>query len=166
MHGNAGTPRGINQRHLLSRSFGQSRAAAEAPIQLTSRLPSLSSRRIALSSNDDFLSLVVASVSGQSKSPGVFTCFDLRAAAPPLRHTPLLLSHHHDHNSHTRITLIMVGAPSAAASLVGFLSEPDTALQVFALEELNNDMDNIWTEVSGSIGQMCAPSRETYDKHS
>jgi len=52
----------------------------------------------------------------------------------------------------------MVGAPSAAASLVGFLSEPDTALQVFALEELNNDMDNIWTEVSGSIGQMCDPS--------
>ncbi|THW57429.1 26S proteasome regulatory complex, non-ATPase subcomplex, Rpn2/Psmd1 subunit [Aureobasidium pullulans] len=48
----------------------------------------------------------------------------------------------------------MVGAPSAAASLVGFLSEPDTALQIFALEELNNDMDNIWTEVSGSIGQI------------
>lgn len=123
-------------------------------------------RRIASTSNDDFFSLVVASVSGQSKSPGVFTCFDLRAAAPPLRHTPLLLSHHHDRLSHTRITLIMVGAPSAAASLVGFLSEPDTALQVFALEELNNDMDNIWTEVSGSIGQMCAPSRDIYDKHS
>ena len=81
------------------------------------------------------------------------------------RHTPLLLSHHHDHNSHTSITLIMVGAPSAAASLVGFLSEPDTALQVFALEELNNDMDNIWTEVSGSIGQMCELSRPTHYKH-
>ena len=48
----------------------------------------------------------------------------------------------------------MVGVQSAAPGLVGFLSEPDTALQVFALEELNKDMDNIWTEVSGSIGQM------------
>ena len=52
----------------------------------------------------------------------------------------------------------MVGAPSAAGSLVGFLSEPDTALQIFALEQLNKDMDNIWTEVSASISQMCASS--------
>lgn len=42
----------------------------------------------------------------------------------------------------------------AAAGLVGFLSEPDHALQVFALERLNEDIDNIWTEVSGSIGTM------------
>ncbi|KAF1345580.1 armadillo-type protein [Delphinella strobiligena] len=47
----------------------------------------------------------------------------------------------------------MVGAPSAGG-LVGFLSEPDHALQVFALERLNEDIDNIWTGVSGSIGQI------------
>lgn len=47
----------------------------------------------------------------------------------------------------------MVGFPSAAG-LVGFLSEPDHALQVFALEKLNAEIDNIWTEVSGSIGQI------------
>jgi len=47
----------------------------------------------------------------------------------------------------------MVGLPSAAG-LVGFLSEPDHALQVFALERLNAEIDNIWTEVSGAIGQM------------
>ncbi|KAL1305251.1 hypothetical protein AAFC00_002166 [Neodothiora populina] len=47
----------------------------------------------------------------------------------------------------------MVGV-SSAAGLVGFLSEPDHALQVFALERLNEDIDNIWTEVSASIGQI------------
>lgn len=131
----------------------------------TSCLSSVSSRPTAPFSNNNFPFTVVAFVVGQPASPGIFTCFDLRVAAP-LLDTRLLHSHHHDHNSYTSITLIMVGAPSAAASLVGFLSEPDTALQVFALEELNNDMDNIWTEVSGSIGQMCAPSREVYNNHS
>lgn len=47
----------------------------------------------------------------------------------------------------------MVGS-SSAAGLVGFLSEPDHALQIFALERLNEEIDDIWTEVSGSIGQM------------
>jgi 26S proteasome regulatory subunit N2 len=47
----------------------------------------------------------------------------------------------------------MVGLTSAAG-LVGFLSEPDAALQAFALERLNSDIDSVWTEVSGSIGQM------------
>jgi len=51
----------------------------------------------------------------------------------------------------------MVGIPSAAG-IVGFLSEPDHALQVFALEKLNAEIDNIWTEVSGSIGQMYVKS--------
>ena len=53
----------------------------------------------------------------------------------------------------------MVGFPSAAG-LVGFLSEPDHALQVFALEKLNSEIDNIWTEVSGSIGQMYVKAQE------
>lgn len=47
----------------------------------------------------------------------------------------------------------MVGLTSAAG-LVGFLSEPDPALQAFALERLNSQIDAVWTEVSGSIGQM------------
>ena len=47
----------------------------------------------------------------------------------------------------------MVGLVSAAG-VVGFLSEPDQALQVFALEKLNEDIESVWTEVSGSIGQM------------
>jgi 26S proteasome regulatory subunit N2 len=45
-------------------------------------------------------------------------------------------------------------ALTSAAGLVGFLSEPDPALQAFALERLNDDIDSIWIEVSGSIGQM------------
>jgi len=47
----------------------------------------------------------------------------------------------------------MVGLTSAAG-LVGFLFEPDPALQAFALQRLNEDIDSVWTEVSGSIGQM------------
>lgn len=34
------------------------------------------------------------------------------------------------------------------------MSEPDPALQAFALERLNSQIDAVWTEVSGSIGQM------------
>ncbi|KAK5129989.1 hypothetical protein LTR08_002582 [Meristemomyces frigidus] len=47
----------------------------------------------------------------------------------------------------------MVGLTSAAG-LVGFLSEPDPALQAFALERLNDEIESVWTEVSGSIGQI------------
>jgi len=45
-------------------------------------------------------------------------------------------------------------ALTSAAGLVGFLSEPDQSLQAFALERLNDEIDSVWTEVSGSIGQM------------
>jgi hypothetical protein len=45
-------------------------------------------------------------------------------------------------------------ALTSAAGLVGFLSEPDPTLQAFALERLNEEIDSVWTEVSGSIGQM------------
>lgn len=48
----------------------------------------------------------------------------------------------------------MVGLTSAAG-LVGFLSaDEDPTLKAFALERLNEDIDSVWTEVSGSIGQM------------
>jgi len=45
-------------------------------------------------------------------------------------------------------------ALTSAAGLVGFLSEPDPTLQAFALERLNEEIDSVWTEVSGSIGQI------------
>jgi len=47
----------------------------------------------------------------------------------------------------------MVGLTSAAG-VVGFLSEPDTDLQVFALERLNEQIDSTWTEVAGSVGEI------------
>ena len=45
-------------------------------------------------------------------------------------------------------------ALTSAAGLVGFLAEPDPTLQAFALERLNDEIDSVWPEVSGSIGQM------------
>ena len=47
----------------------------------------------------------------------------------------------------------MVGLTSSVG-LVGFLSEPEPELQAYALERLNSEIDSVWTEVSGSIGQM------------
>ena len=43
---------------------------------------------------------------------------------------------------------------SSVAGLVGFLSEPDDALRSFALNHINDNIDLVWPEVSGSIGQM------------
>ena len=47
----------------------------------------------------------------------------------------------------------MVGLTSAAG-VVGFLSEPDTDLQIFALEKLNQEINSLWTEVAGSVGEI------------
>ena len=47
----------------------------------------------------------------------------------------------------------MVGFVSAAG-LVGFLSEPDTDLQIFALQAANDSISLLWTELAGAIGQM------------
>ena len=47
----------------------------------------------------------------------------------------------------------MVGL-SSAAGLVGFLSEPDAELQIFALRTLNEEIDSLWTEVVGSVGEV------------
>ena len=47
----------------------------------------------------------------------------------------------------------MVGLTSAAG-IVGFLSEPDTELQVFALRKLNDEIDSLWTEVAGSVDEI------------
>lgn len=45
-------------------------------------------------------------------------------------------------------------ALTSAAGLVGFLFEQDVALQQYALEQLNRDIDSVWPEVSAYIGQM------------
>ncbi|KIW07146.1 uncharacterized protein PV09_02016 [Verruconis gallopava] len=47
----------------------------------------------------------------------------------------------------------MVGLTSAAG-LVGFLAEPDPALQSFALHRLNENVDLLWPEVAVSLGQI------------
>ena len=47
----------------------------------------------------------------------------------------------------------MVGLTSAVG-VVGFLSEPDPELQIFALRKLNEEIDSLWTEVAGSIGEI------------
>ncbi|WPG97257.1 26S proteasome regulatory subunit rpn2 [Acrodontium crateriforme] len=56
-------------------------------------------------------------------------------------------------------------ALTSAAGLVGFLSEPDQELQTFALERLNNDIGSVWTEVSGSIGQIEALYEDSSFSH-
>ncbi|KAI4231246.1 MAG: hypothetical protein LQ349_005729 [Xanthoria aureola] len=43
---------------------------------------------------------------------------------------------------------------SSAAGVVGFLSEPEPELQVFALEVLNEQIDSLWTEVAASVGDI------------
>ncbi|KAM5452889.1 proteasome regulatory particle base subunit [Microsporum canis] len=53
----------------------------------------------------------------------------------------------------------MVGLVSAAG-LVGFLSEPDTELKVFALKALDAQVDLLWTEIAGSVGQIEALSED------
>ena len=50
-------------------------------------------------------------------------------------------------------TFAMVGLTSAAG-VVGFLSEPDPELQIFALRKLNEQIDSLWTEVAGSVGEI------------
>jgi len=47
----------------------------------------------------------------------------------------------------------MVGI-SSAAGLVGFLSEPDPELRVFALKTLDAEVDLLWTEIVDAIPQM------------
>jgi 26S proteasome regulatory subunit N2 len=47
----------------------------------------------------------------------------------------------------------MVGLISAAG-LIGFLSEPDPELRVFALRQLDSQVDLLWTEIANSISQM------------
>lgn len=47
----------------------------------------------------------------------------------------------------------MVGLTSASG-LVGFLSEPDPELRVFALKTLDAEVDVLWTDIVDAIPQM------------
>ncbi|RMZ79157.1 hypothetical protein DV738_g3530, partial [Chaetothyriales sp. CBS 135597] len=42
----------------------------------------------------------------------------------------------------------------SAAGLVGLLSEPDPDLQAFALKQLDNQVDLLWTEIADSVGEI------------
>lgn len=48
----------------------------------------------------------------------------------------------------------MPGIISSAAGLVGFLSEPDPELQVYALQAADENIGLLWTEFAGAVGQM------------
>lgn len=47
---------------------------------------------------------------------------------------------------------------TSACGVLGFLFDEEPELKVFALQTLNDDIDTIWTEVAGSIGQMYVPN--------
>ena len=47
----------------------------------------------------------------------------------------------------------MVGL-TTAAGVVGFLSEPDPELRIFALRKLDEDIESLWTEVVDHIGEI------------
>lgn len=55
----------------------------------------------------------------------------------------------------------MVGLTSASG-LVGFLSEPDPELRVFALKTLDAEVDVLWTDIVDAIPQMYVLSRVFY----
>ncbi|KAK7611976.1 26S proteasome-like protein regulatory subunit rpn2 [Phyllosticta paracitricarpa] len=48
----------------------------------------------------------------------------------------------------------IMGGLTSAAGLVGFLSEPDNDLRSFALHRLNEEIDLLWPEIAGSVGQI------------
>lgn len=45
-----------------------------------------------------------------------------------------------------------------ATGVLGFLSDEEPELKVFALQTLNDDIDTVWTEVAGALSQMYANS--------
>lgn len=45
-----------------------------------------------------------------------------------------------------------------ATGVLGFLSDEEPELKVFALQTLNDDIDTVWTEVAGALSQMYAVS--------
>jgi hypothetical protein len=76
---------------------------------------------------------------------------DPKPPLPPLNLSTLILSFKASY-LHTQ-SVQMVGLISAAG-LIGFLSEPDPELRVFALKQLDSQVDLLWTEIANSISQM------------
>jgi len=49
---------------------------------------------------------------------------------------------------------------ASAAGLLGFLSEPEEELRSFALKQLDSQVDLLWTEIAGSIGEMYSQQQD------
>ena len=43
---------------------------------------------------------------------------------------------------------------TSASGVLGFLFDEEPELKIFALQTLNEDIDTVWTEVAGAVGQM------------
>ena len=48
-----------------------------------------------------------------------------------------------------------------ATGVLAFLADEEPELKVFALQTLNDDIDTVWTEVAGALGQMYVVFNDT-----
>lgn len=48
----------------------------------------------------------------------------------------------------------MAATVTSAAGLLGFLSEPEPEFKSYALKQLDSQVDLLWTEIAGSVGEM------------
>ena len=53
----------------------------------------------------------------------------------------------------------------SATGVLGFLSDEEPELKIFALQTLNDDIDTLWTEVAASVGQMYVLSGPASSTH-
>ena len=51
-------------------------------------------------------------------------------------------------------TILIMPGLTSASGVLGFLFDEEPELKVFALQTLNDDIDTLWAEVAGSVGQM------------
>lgn len=64
--------------------------------------------------------------------------------------TQLFLSSDHTQSN----TVASMPGLTSASGVLGFLSEEEPELKIFALQTLNDDIDTLWTEVAGSLSMM------------
>lgn len=71
---------------------------------------------------------------------------------------PSRILYQHTNQAHPSLpqddTLSTMPGLTSASGVLGFLSDTEPELKVFALQTLNDDIDTLWTEVAGSVGQM------------
>lgn len=48
----------------------------------------------------------------------------------------------------------MAATVTSAAGLIGFLSEPEAEFKSYALKQLDSQVDLLWTEIAGAVGDM------------